>query len=236
MCLLVLAYQALADCPLLLAGNRDEQHARASAPLQWWPDGDLLAGRDLVAGGTWLGAARNGRFAVVTNFRTLAAPPNAPSRGQLVPGFLRTSATPLEYLDGLRRQRERYAGFTLVVGDTTGVACYSNADQVVRPLSAGIFGIGNGPLNEDRRRLNDARSAVTDLLTGGRADTASLVHLFRRADGVQGETPFLSAGPYGTRCTSVLRIAGMSMSVEEVTYGPDGTVVTTSAERWTLAS
>lgn len=235
MCLLVLAYQVLADCPLLLAGNRDEQHARASAPLQWWPDGDLVAGRDLVAGGTWLGAARDGRFAVVTNFPTLPAPANAPSRGQLVPGFLRTRATPLEYLDELSRQGARYAGFTLLVGDTTGVACYSNADQVVRTLSAGVYGIGNGPLNEDRRRLNDARSEVTGLLNGGRADTASLVALFRRADGVRGETPFLSAGAYGTRCTSVLRLSGMSMSLEEVAYGPDGTVATTSAERWTLA-
>ena len=69
MCIIALSYQQHPDYPLLLAANRDEFFARPTAALDWWPDGQILAGTDLQAGGTWLGASRSGRMAALTNFR-----------------------------------------------------------------------------------------------------------------------------------------------------------------------
>ena len=89
MCLILVAWRAHAEFPLLLAANRDEYHARPAAPAAWWPTPAILAGRDLSAGGTWLGVARDGRFAALTNFRDPARPQRtAPSRGDLVPATL----------------------------------------------------------------------------------------------------------------------------------------------------
>ena len=89
MCLLVLAWKHHPRYRLILAGNRDEFHDRPAAPLNWWQDDPrILGGRDLKAGGTWLGVARSGRFGVVTNYRDLQAPvEGAPSRGHLVPAI-----------------------------------------------------------------------------------------------------------------------------------------------------
>ena len=79
MCLLSLAWQAHADYPLVFVGNRDEYHARPTAAADWWADApDILGGRDLEAGGSWLGVSKQGRFAVVTNRPDLPAPEVAP--------------------------------------------------------------------------------------------------------------------------------------------------------------
>ena len=69
MCLILVAWRVHADYPLVLAANRDEFHARPAAPAAWWQQPRILAGRDLSAGGTWLGVARDGRFAALTNYR-----------------------------------------------------------------------------------------------------------------------------------------------------------------------
>ena len=96
MCLIAIAWQARSDLPLIVAANRDEWRDRPAKPAHWWPDRpELLAGRDLEAGGTWMGVAQSGRFGIVTNFRDLERPPSseAPSRGALVRDLL-TSDTP----------------------------------------------------------------------------------------------------------------------------------------------
>src|SRR5690606_24036364 len=113
MCLLVLAWKHHPRYRLILAGNRDGGHGRPAAPPGWWQDDPrILAGRDLKAGGTWLGVARSGRFGVVTNYRDLQAPvEGAPSRGQLVPRFLTGATSPKEFLDDLRGAAPRYSGF-----------------------------------------------------------------------------------------------------------------------------
>ena len=106
MCLLVLAWNAHPRYRLVIAANRDEYHDRPAAPLGRWPArADVLAGRDLRAGGTWLGIDRHRRFGVVTNFRDLVrAPSAAPSRGGLIPGYLQGAAAPGEYLAALEAE------------------------------------------------------------------------------------------------------------------------------------
>src|SRR5262245_40883609 len=103
MCLLVIAWRHHPRHRLILAGNRDEFHARPAAPASWWGDPpDLRAGRDLQAHGTWLGATRDGRAAVVTNYRELGERrPDAPSRGGLIVEYVRGGAGPEDYLASL---------------------------------------------------------------------------------------------------------------------------------------
>src|SRR5579871_716324 len=98
MCLLALAWHSHPDYSLILAGNRDERHARASAAASFWSEApELLAGRDLEAGGTWLGVTTTGRYAVVTNYREGLEPAKAPrSRGALTSDFLKHKVTPEE--------------------------------------------------------------------------------------------------------------------------------------------
>src|SRR4029453_11750140 len=119
MCLLMIGWNAHPDCRLVIAGNRDEFHARPAAALDWWNDGPpLLAGRDLKASGTWLGLARDGRFGIVTTFRDSAPPPaGAPSRGELVPSYLRGDADAALYLSRLEPQAREYGGFNLLLRD-----------------------------------------------------------------------------------------------------------------------
>jgi uncharacterized protein with NRDE domain len=89
MCLILLAVDSHPQFPLVVAANRDEYYARPTRPLQPWPEApQLLAGKDLNAGGTWLGLTRNGRFAAVTNARDAHAPATPRSRGALTLDFL----------------------------------------------------------------------------------------------------------------------------------------------------
>src|ERR1700749_3919130 len=119
MCLLVLAWQAHPRYRLIVAANRDEFHARPAAAMAKWaaPD-DFVAGRDLKAGGTWLGIDRQRRFGVVTNFRELQrSPPDAPSRGNLIPDYLRAGTSGQRYLETLEPAASAYAGFNLLLAD-----------------------------------------------------------------------------------------------------------------------
>lgn len=134
MCLITLAWDAHPAYRLALAANRDEFHARAALAAGWWADApDVLAGRDLREGGTWMGVTRAGRFAAVTNFRDpgLAQRAGAPSRGALVADFLRGSADAEAYAHGVAPRAAAYNGFSLLLGDGRGLFYVSNRAQGV---------------------------------------------------------------------------------------------------------
>jgi len=113
MCLILIAYRRHPRYPLLVAANRDEFHDRPTAPLAFWDDlPQIIAGRDLKEGGTWMGIDRTGRFAAITNYRDPSrASPNAPSRGHLVSNFLRSAEPARVYLDRLAPKARAYNGF-----------------------------------------------------------------------------------------------------------------------------
>ncbi len=112
----------------ILAANRDEFYERPSAPAAFWDDApDLLAGRDLQEGGTWLGITRRGELAALTNYRDPASlKSDAPSRGSLVSDYLRGRETPENYLRRIKPRPARYNGFNLLVGDASELFCFSN--------------------------------------------------------------------------------------------------------------
>lgn len=225
MCLLVLAYRVLADYPLLLAANRDEFYDRPAAPAQFWPEApQLLAGRDLLAGGTWLGVSRDGRFAAVTNYRevpTATQPPR--SRGDLVRDYLLGEARAADYVPSLPNHAARYAGFNLLCGDHESLWWYSNRGGPPRRLAPGIYGLSNDLLDTPWPKVQASKAALAGLCAHSAPPAGALLDLLqdRRTHPLAADTAigldaalaralsaiFIETPRYGTRCSAVLRMS-----------------------------
>jgi uncharacterized protein with NRDE domain len=225
MCLLVLAWRVHPRYPLVVAANRDEFHERPAAALARWPAPlEILAGRDLRAGGTWLGLDRARRFGVVTNFRELQTPsPGAPSRGALIPQYLESALTPPQFLAALAPRAGVYSGFNLLLADGQSLWYGCNrAQPFARPLAAGVYGLSNEFLDTPWPKLERVRRGFEAWL--GKRPGASPVELFALledrtrvtddaqlpASGVSREwervlsAPFVEHPDYGTRSSTVL--------------------------------
>ena len=220
MCLITLAIGQHPDYPLILAANRDEFHARPTKEAHWWPDRpDIVGGRDLQAGGTWLALHRNGRFATVTNFRD-AEPPRAGhrSRGHLVTGFLESKLTPTAYLDTI--DEDKYAGFNLIVGTASAIAYLSNREQGRRQLDTGIYGLSNALLDGPWHKVEQSKEKLAGAVANSQVSETQLMRLMNdrgKAPVAEVETgrlgfrtahaltaPFIVMPDYGTRCTTVV--------------------------------
>ena len=149
MCLIVFANNIHQKYKLIFAANRDEFYNRPSKQADFWTEHpDLLAGKDLQAGGTWLGITRGGRFAAITNFRDLKNHRNdAPSRGNLTLDFLLNDVTPEEYYKGLKSELISYNGFNLILGNIDELYYFSNKTEGLKKLEPGIHGISNAILD-----------------------------------------------------------------------------------------
>ena len=220
MCLIALGIGQHAKYPLILAANRDEFHARPTKEAHWWPDKpDILGGRDLQAGGTWLGLHRSGRFATVTNFRDVQpSEAGLRSRGHLVTGFLESHLDPVAYLDTI--DESRYAGFNLIVGAKNTIAYLSNREQGTRRLDMGVYGLSNALLDGPWHKVERSKKALAGLLADGKTDETQLMRLMNdrcRAPVTEVETgrldfgtahavtaPFIVLPEYGTRSTTVI--------------------------------
>lgn len=174
MCLIALAWQASAQYPFALVANRDEFHERPTEALHWWHGSDIAAGRDLQAGGTWLGVNRQGRFAAVTNVREGGVEQSARvSRGVLVTHALE-STDPLDKLQAqLLTLGADAAGYNLLFGDLFGSKhelryisnrTHSNSDELSvangRPLPSGIYALSNAGLGDDWPKTLNAESEM----------------------------------------------------------------------------
>ncbi len=179
MCLVVVGWQQHPQLPLIIAGNRDEFHTRPTARARWWSDSpDILGGRDLQAGGTWLALHRGGRFATVTNFRDAEPPsPKYRSRGHLVTDFLESTASPVDYLNTI--DGAAYAGFNLLVSDGTTLAWFSNRGDGARVLPPGVYGLSNALLDSPWHKVVRSKAALEDLI---RHDNVNETELFRLLD------------------------------------------------------
>src|SRR5260370_35331275 len=70
MCTLAIYFQAAGDCPVVIAANRDEFLERpAGDPTTLLENPHVVGGKDLKAGGTWLGIRDNGIVAAFTEMR-----------------------------------------------------------------------------------------------------------------------------------------------------------------------
>jgi uncharacterized protein with NRDE domain len=167
---MIFAHRVAPDYPLVVAANRDEFHARPTAPSEFWPDcPEVLAGKDLQQGGTWMGVTRTGRFAAVTNYRDPDGPVDAPrSRGDLPLGYLARELAPQAYLEDLATRATDYAGFNLLVGDHDSLWYFSNGDQSPpRNLPPGIYGLSNAMLDTPWPKIELGKARLSELLDEG---------------------------------------------------------------------
>ncbi|HEX6412482.1 MAG TPA: NRDE family protein [Burkholderiales bacterium] len=210
MCLILAAWRAVEGVPLVVAANRDEFHARPAAPAQFWEDiPAILAGRDLQAMGTWMGVARNGRFAAVTNYRGAREPSAPHSRGALVTGFLNSTKPAGAYVSGL--DKHEYSGFNLLAYDSTELWWLSNRDGAPRPLEPGIYGLGN--LLLDSPEVEPAKARFREAISPAPA----VESLFGTLAAARIVDPV-----YGTRCSTGLILKETSVRYAERAFAPDG--------------
>ena len=241
MCLIVLGVDAHPDYPLILAANRDEFHARPTQEAHWWTDEpDIVGGRDLQAGGTWLALHRSGRFATVTNFRDAQPPsPEHRSRGFLVSGFLEGDVTPRDYVAAI--DGEQFAGFNLLVGDANRVAYRSNREDGDRALEPGVYGLSNALLDGPWHKVETSKAKLSGLIAADNVNETSLMRLMDDRDRAPASAveagrldfdtayaitaPFIVLPDYGTRCTTVV-LAGADgrWQFTERRFDPSGEV------------
>ena len=231
MCLLTIAIDQSRRFPHVVAGNRDEFFNRPAARLAWWSpaDGlpDILGGRDLEAGGTWLGLTAQGRLAVVTNVRSASAPrdPKAPSRGEIVQRWLAGDASTDRFW--MRTALSGYNGFNLIAADFQRGDCFYASNQRPNPerLERGLYGLSNGTLDSPWPKVDALKEATREALESCDTVDALAARLF---DALADRTPaeddelpntgvsrewekllspaFIRTadGTYGTRCSTLV--------------------------------
>jgi uncharacterized protein with NRDE domain len=232
MCLLLISYNIHPIYPLIVAANRDEFYNRPTEKARYWKElPDLLAGRDLEAGGTWLGITKAGRFAAITNYRDMkSVKNNAPSRGALTLNFLASDISPLKYGRSLIEKSDEYNGYNLLFSDLESFYYFSNQTKELQQLPSGVYGLSNHLLDtpwpkvvkskeaflgatsdekvsENRlfEILSDDREAPDDQLP----DTGLGRELERTVSPV-----FIKSEKYGTRSSTVLLLN----SINEVLF------------------
>ncbi len=183
MCLIVFAWRVIPGVPVIAAANRDEFYDRPTAPAAPWPENpNVIAGRDLEHGGSWMGVTREGphgpKFAALTNIRAPSEVRlDAPSRGALVADFLKGSLSAAEYLEVVAARGDVYNGYNLVLGDASALYWYSNrAGDDARngqPLEPGrIYGISNGLLDAPWPKVTRTKAQFASLLCQGAPEDA----------------------------------------------------------------
>lgn len=224
MCVIFTAWRAHPEVTLLVAANRDEYYARPTAPAHWWSDTEpaILAGRDLEAGGTWLGLTRSGRFAALTNYRDPArVPKEGPSRGAIVRSLLESDAPVAASLERLAMIGPEYTPFNVIFSDGLQLGIYESVVGEGRLLAPGIYGLSNHLLNTPWPKVEALKGGMLTR-RGEFADKAAALALLRdervAPDEVLPRTGlslewerllssvFVRETSYGTRSSTLVRI------------------------------
>jgi uncharacterized protein with NRDE domain len=169
MCLILFAFQASSEYPLVVAANRDEAYVRPTAPAAFWRDHPhVYGGRDLEMGGAWMGLTTRGRFAAVTNFRDGHPKGIAPrSRGDLVGGYLTTDVAAQPYLQNVAARQSEYAGFGTLAGDLQSLWFLSNYGKGVEAISPGVHGLSNHLLDTPWPKVSTGKNELAALVQSG---------------------------------------------------------------------
>jgi uncharacterized protein with NRDE domain len=241
MCILLIAYRSHPRYELIVAANRDEFYARPTAAAAFWSDvPDILAGRDLAHGGTWLGVDRRGRFAALTNVRNAAASTRVRSRGLLVSEYLSGDDGALAYQRALVPSKLQYDGFNLLTADGANLCWWSNHIAEPQVLAPGVYGLSNHLLETPWPKVTRLKAAFGDLPLDSEADCVTSLFRVLRDDarphdhelpdtglGLAWErllsSIFIVGDHYGTRCSSVVLIErGGALRFVERRYAEGG--------------
>jgi uncharacterized protein with NRDE domain len=225
MCFIVFAYQVHPSYRFIAAANRDEYYQRPTSPADFWKETpQILAGRDLKEGGTWMGVTRGGKFAAITNYRDPSTlKKDAPSRGRLVSDFLAGSESAASYIGNISRQGQKYNGFNLVCGDLRDLFVYSNRGSIEK-LEPGIYGLSNHLLDSPWPKVTRGKDSLTEAIQkkGTDLEKALFSILSSRKKAPDPKLPstgiglemerllspiFIESPGYGTRSSTVLLMA-----------------------------
>lgn len=243
MCLIAWNWQPGTDTPLLLLANRDEFYARPTQALHWWDGGQVLAGKDLQAGGTWLGAGRDGRVAALTNYRLPVNDPGTrPSRGALVTDFLQGDWDAVSYLAALAPHAGDYNPFNLLVFDGQRLMGLESRSKQVISMGAGLGAVSNADFDTPWPKLMRLKSGLQIQLQAGRNGVADLLPLLRDTTlATDAELPntgvslglermlsatFVTSAHYGTRACSVIALQQKKLMFFEESHGERGMLST----------
>lgn len=225
MCLINFQFHEHPKYKLVLMANRDEFYERPTASAHFWEDEqDILAGRDLVQHGTWLGITKQGRLAALTNFRDpQKLTSDKMSRGNIVRDYLTEDVSPQEFLKSLKKNKDTYAGFNVIVGSTEELFHYNNVKNEVTGIPPGTHGLSNHFLNTPWPKVTKGKKNLKEYITKQEEiETNELFKIISDAEEAQDKdlpqtgvgielerklSPlFIKTPEYGTRSTTVLLV------------------------------
>ncbi|CAA0120716.1 NRDE family protein [Zhongshania aliphaticivorans] len=212
MCLILLSWQNDSEQTLTIAANRDEFFERPTLAADFWPaHPQILAGRDLEFGGSWLGISRNGRFAAVTNLREVEASGDR-SRGDLVKNFLLSAETNQHFFEQLEPEKSQYRPFNFIACDGDTLCYINNVEAGWQPLATGIHAIGNIPLSERNAKTQKGYHDMDSIMTG-KPNHQDLLNMLQDTKPTMNaaediyralSSRFVSFEGYGTRSSSIV--------------------------------
>lgn len=206
MCLILFAINPLSSYRLIVAANRDEYYARPTRPAMFWPENtQILAGKDLSMGGTWMGITRSGRFAAITNLR--GAPKHethTTSRGQIPKKYLESNESPKAYLEKLTKSLKEFEDFNLLIGNGKDYYYFNSQSSNILQLSAGFYGLSNQLLNCNWPKVQHGKEQLKTAVNSDKMEQNLFQILSNTGDERPFSNSFIAASEYGTRSKTIL--------------------------------
>ena len=241
MCILFIAVEQHPDYPVIICANRDEFHQRPTQNMHWWPEQSILAGKDLQAGGTWLGLNPEGYFSALTNFRRPESfDQNKRSRGDLVLRALQDDEikTP-QYLSQASHQ---YNHFNLVFGPLNNLQAFDSVNKKILKLEPGFHSVCNGALDDIWPKMALGIKTLEEIISSKELDMAKLFAVMTNRELAQAQhlpatgisaalesllsSIFIVSPDYGTRSTAIiLQSTQGDIKAYERNYSQDGNVL-----------
>ena len=230
MCLIFISLNQHPNYKLIVAANRDEFYARQTSPTEFWKEHpQIVGGRDLEARkpdgtcGTWMAINKNGRIAMVTNYRDLKNLKSvAPSRGHLVTDFLLSKVSPEKYLKSIEPNANLYNGFNLIVGNAEKLFYLSNYKDGIVKIENGFHGLSNHLLNTPWPKVKKGKEKMKPFFDENVIDSKKILNaLYDEQQAPDDQLPdtgvglerermlssiFIKSPNYGSRCSTVVTV------------------------------
>ncbi|QBG34607.1 NRDE family protein [Litorilituus sediminis] len=242
MCILFIAIDQHPDYPVIICANRDEFHQRPTKSMHLWQQKNILAGKDLQAGGSWLGLSPEQNFAALTNYRKLPLSEEPKkSRGELVLKALEgvTDNLPKQ----LEKSAAQYHGYNLIYGSLEQLYCYDSINNKHHQLTKGIHSICNGALDDIWPKMSEGEQLLKNTVNSNKP--LSIDSLFEIMANNKQALPellpdtgltkeweqmlsaiFIVSPSYGTRTTTIItKDVHNNIDVYDRSYAPSGDVI-----------
>ena len=222
MCLITFAYQSHPEFPLIIIANRDEFYERPTATVDFWDDApNILAGKDLRMGGSWLGVSKSGRFAAITNYRDPSRPESGQlSRGGIVKAYLNSNQSSAAFIEELRGHKDLYGGLNVLLYDGEEFHHYNNVFDEHQIVSPGVHSVSNATLNTPWPKVTFAVKTLQTAIEHEALKTNQLISLLTNTEIAPDEAlpdtgvgihleralsaAFVKLPNYGTRCSTAI--------------------------------